>query len=337
MLVIGKRSFMSNHNHVWITWERQTRNRSMANALQASYVEYNYKKGWFRYIALTLKTVILLLKKRPEIIFFQNPSVVLGLVCVFFGALFKRTALVGDFHNCALDDSSRLFKINSFIARRCSLVIVTNPSLEKVVTSMGGVGVSFPDPLPDVEQYNSDVQEQSNSIVFVTSWANDEPINEVLDAFIEAKLSLVGVELLITGRPKFNTLSHSQDYYEKNHIVFLGFVAESTYWSLLKKAYFVIDLTTRDNCMVCGAYEALAVNRVLLLSGNKATTEYFGSGLVYTNNIKDDIREKLSYIQNNISYLCSGIVNVRTAVLKKQQENVENIKALLQKNRGQGV
>ena len=61
---------MFNVKHVWITWERQTRNRSMAKAMHAEYIEYAYKKGLLRYIVLSLKTLSFFIKRKPEIIYF---------------------------------------------------------------------------------------------------------------------------------------------------------------------------------------------------------------------------------------------------------------------------
>ncbi len=320
---------MQINKHVWITWERQTRNRSMAKALRAEYLEYAYKKGMLRYVVLSSKTLFFLIKRKPEIVYFQNPSIVLGLVCAIYGLFFRRGKLVGDYHNCALNKSSPLFFVNKFIARHCSLVIVTNPSLESIVADMGGVAVSFPDPLPDVERFENEHLQKTKDIVFVTSWANDEPINEVLNAFIVSGLAKDEISLLMTGRPKFERLEHSQNYYEQRGIKFLGFVDESYYWSILKNSYFVIDLTTRDNCMVCGAYEALAVRRVLLLSENEASVNYFGKNVIYTNNTVDDIKQKLLFISRNISLLSDQVSETVFSVLEKQNNNIENIESLL--------
>lgn len=323
---------MANEKCIWVTWERQTRNRSMANLLSARYVEYSCANKWLRYFVLSIKTLSLFIRNKPEVIFFQNPSVVLGLVCVFYGSLFRKTFLIADYHNCALDVSSRLYAVNSFIARRSRFVIVTNPSMESVVLKMGGKSISFPDPLPEVDGNQVTNAEQSKNIFFVTSWASDEPINEVLDAFIDSELWRSGVTLLMTGRPKFPKLVHDKKHYESFGITFLGFVSEHDYWSLLSGAFFVIDLTTRDNCMVCGAYEALAVRRPLLLSNNQATTDYFGPGLIYTNNTKQDIQEKLSYMYSNIGFLNARVLETVGAVLVKQNENVLNIKCLIKQN-----
>lgn len=320
---------MQINKHVWITWERQTRNRSMAKAMQAEYVEYVFKKGLLRYIVLSFKTLFFLIKRKPEIVYFQNPSVVLGLVCALYGFFFLRVRLVGDYHNCALDKSSRLFFVNKFIARHCSLIIVTNPSLESIVADMGGVAVSFPDPLPDVERFEDEHFQKNKDIVFVTSWANDEPINEVLNAFVSSDLAKDGISLLMTGKPKFSQLENSQNFYEQRGIKFLGFIDESYYWSILKNAYFVIDLTTRDNCMVCGAYEALAVRRVLLLSENEASVNYFGKNVMYTNNTADDIEQKLLFMSSNISLLADQVAETVFSVLEKQNANIEKIGSFL--------
>lgn len=323
---------MSNAKHVWITWERQTRNRSMAKALQADYVEYTYKKGLLRYIVLSFRTLFFLISRKPEIVYFQNPSIVLGLVCTLYGFLFRRVRLVGDYHNCVLNESSPLHCVNKFIARNCSLVIVTNPSLEEIVRRMGCAAISFPDPLPDIESRTNEHLQVTKDIVFITSWASDEPINEVLNAFIASDLHNEGVSLLMTGRPKFDKLTNTQNYYDQRGVRFLGFVDEASYWAILKNAYFVIDLTTRDNCMVCGAYEALSVNRVLLLSENQASIDYFGDHVVYTSNTVDDIQSKLSFINSRIEALNDLVADTVNSVLEKQKNNVVKIMKLLKIN-----
>src|SRR5690606_17758823 len=43
----------------------------------------------------------------------------------------------------------------------------------------------------------------------------------------------------------------------------------------------VLDLTLKPNCLVCGAYEALAAHRPMVLSDNPATVDLFGKVAVF--------------------------------------------------------
>ena len=44
----------------------------------------------------------------------------------------------------------------------------------------------------------------------------------------------------------------------------------------------VCDLTLKPDCLVCGAYEALAVGKPMVLSDNPPTRETFGTAAVLT-------------------------------------------------------
>ncbi len=68
------------------------------------------------------------------------------------------------------------------------------------------------------------------------------------------------------------------------NVTFTGFLSESQYWSVLRNANLVVDLTMVDNCLKCGAYEALAVGTPLVLSSNAAWIEWFGGAARFAGN-----------------------------------------------------
>jgi glycosyltransferase involved in cell wall biosynthesis len=53
-------------------------------------------------------------------------------------------------------------------------------------------------------------------------------------------------------------------------------------------------LTDYENCLVCGAYEAVAAEVPLILSDTKALRTYFSKGVVFTKNNVNDIAEKVN-------------------------------------------
>jgi glycosyltransferase involved in cell wall biosynthesis len=62
------------------------------------------------------------------------------------------------------------------------------------------------------------------------------------------------------------------------NVTFTGFLADPDYVALLGRADVVIVLTSDDDLLNCGAYEALALDKPLILSDTKAIREYSGWG-----------------------------------------------------------
>ena len=276
---------------IWLTWERQTRNLSMSKHLNAEYIELKHSGSRLvRYVLLSIKTLMILRERNPRVIYFQNPSIILGLVCAIVKIIKPKITVIGDFHNIALAKSKIAF-INKFICRNIDLTLVSNSFLLSRVNEMGGKGLAFPDPLPNHHVKSSNrVSEQF--ILFISSWAEDEPINEVLSAYIKSGLLERKVKIYVTGRIKPEKLTNPVQYYEDRGATFCGFVDEEHYWQLLYTSLFNVDLTTRDDCLVCGAYESLSLGQPVLLSGNTASRDYFESFGIYTDNSIEDLCRK---------------------------------------------
>jgi glycosyltransferase involved in cell wall biosynthesis len=80
-------------------------------------------------------------------------------------------------------------------------------------------------------------------------------------------------------------------------------VEESAYWKLIGQSMGNIDLTTRNDCLVCGAYESLAVGNPIILSNNEASTSYFGNHCLFTNNTVEDLKERIiELVENSLDH-----------------------------------
>jgi glycosyltransferase involved in cell wall biosynthesis len=121
-------------------------------------------------------------------------------------------------------------------------------------------------------------------VLFVCSWAADEPYMEVIEA---ARLLGPDVDILITGNSRGR--EHKIGRGLPSNVVLTGFLDDSAYDELLQDSDLVIDLTAREDCLVCGAYEAMAASRPLLLSDTRALRQYFDRGTLFTSNHADDI------------------------------------------------
>lgn len=259
----------------------------MAKHLNAEYVELSYNGSrLLRYFLLSIKTLLIIRKRKAQVVYFQNPSIMLGLICTIVKIINPKVTMIGDFHNIALTKSKIAF-INKFICRNIDLTLVSNSFLLSRVNEMGGKGLAFPDPLPNHKVQSSTPDEKF--ILFISSWAEDEPINEVLAAYIQSDLVKNDIKMYVTGRIKSGKLNEPLSYYESQGVKFCGFVDEEYYWALLHSSLFNVDLTTRDDCLVCGAYESLSLGQPVLLSGNTASRHYFESFGIYTDNSIEDL------------------------------------------------
>jgi glycosyltransferase involved in cell wall biosynthesis len=276
-----------NKKSIWITWEKQIRNKSMSARLGADFFQViDNSSRILRYCKCTLKTIKLLYFNRDKVVFVQNPSIVLSFVSVVFKKIFGIT-LVVDAHNSGVYPGKNLQFLANFINRNADYVIVTNEALAEFVRSLGGRAVVLPDPLPEIEVDKNVVSPWADvpqlSVMVICSWASDEPYTEI----IGAAALLPNVTFYITGNSKGRELEYGSAI--PSNLVLTGYIDENDYHVLLRSVAVIVDLTTRENCLVCGAYEAISVGKPLILSDTQALRAYFENEAVFVQNKSSDI------------------------------------------------
>lgn len=322
---------------IWITWENQRRNRSMSEQAQAQLHELSYpgKNRLLRYLKLGLETLKIIAREKPSVVFYQNPSIALAAIITAYK---KMTAqpfrLVGDFHNAGVFPPVAQ-GLAKWIARNADLVIVTNSQLQTVVESWGAKSIAIPDPIPDLAGHAATEQAPSpyRKVLFICSWAEDEPIAEVFRAAHSLLQSGQPLEIRITGRPKLQRFV--PDGVVPANVKLTGYLSDEDFERELHETDAILDLTTRDNCMVCGAYEGVAVEKPLILSGNQATREYFNKGVLFTDNTAIDIAERLIELITHHDELSRQIIQLKKELQQKQQAVFRTLQAILAKNTGQ--
>ena len=278
---------------VWVSWETHRRNQTTSKALGVTLFEIEYVANRvMRYIRATAKTLSILFRERPTLIFAQNPSIVLAVLVLQYGRLFRVPVIV-DAHNAGLypfDGRARWANwLAGYIMRSAALTIVTNSGLADYVKEHGGRPFILPDPLPDFSAERRSISlKGAVNILFICTWASDEPYLEMIGAAAALDKSIY---VYITGKSRGKEKAFAQPLPE--NVVLTGYVSEEDYIGLLHSVDVIIDLTTRDNCLVCGAYEAVAAQKPLILSNTAAIREYFSKGALYTDNTAADIALKI--------------------------------------------
>jgi glycosyltransferase involved in cell wall biosynthesis len=312
-----------NRGRIWITWEVQRRNRTMSGQLDAALNELIFKGNRFlRYPVLIARTAAVVMKNRPSILFVQNPSIVLALFAVSSKCIF-RSPVVVDAHNAGVfpfeGRKPWANRLTGFILRKADLTIVTNPSLASHVSEAGGRPFSLPDPLPEIRRLKaSRPLKGKRNVLFICTYAEDEPYLEVIKA---ASMLDPDIFVYISGNPKGKEKAFS--HLLGPNTVLTGYLPEDEYINLFQSADAVIDLTTREDCLVCGAYEAITMEKPLVLSDTKALRAYFSNGAIFTDNTAEDLASKIMEALENAGTLRERLKGTLAANWEEMKNRLE--------------
>lgn len=312
-----------NLSSVWITWERQTRNRSASAYLGIPLFEIIETSPYriLRYTKSILRTVKVLVENRPEIIFAQNPSIVLALLMV----LIKKTIgtkIIIDAHNSGIhgpeENQALLKRMNTYVIKNANATIVTNNILEDYVNETGGRGIVLPDPLPHFQikdNLATELNPNRLNALCITSWSADEPFTELLRATEDFADT---VNFYFSGSyQKVKDLSSEK---LPDNVKLLGFISEEAYFHYLSNVDFCVDLTTRSDCMVCGAYESIAFEKPILLSASEVQKSYFRDGALFCENDSTSISHSMFEMVQNIDAMKARATEFKQLILLRESD-----------------
>jgi len=297
----------------------------MASRLGADLYIMDLKdNGARRYLLCSIRTLLVLFKKRPKIVFAQNPSVVLTLLLILLRPFFKYI-LVSDAHFggvVAYNKNPLLQRVLDHCNRRADLVIVTNDNHADYVKKVGGQSVACEDPLPDLSRYCKESSEDK-LIFFVCSFDVDEPYETVFEAAED--LIHEGFKLCVSGDYSKVNL----DPQEFPHVTFLGYRTEKEFYRFLFDSEIILDLTSNDDCLVCGGYEAMSAERPLVTSPSQALRQYFTHGTVFTQHSRAAIVSSIRFAYENKETLRKDIARWKKKALEDNDRKIEMIRTLL--------
>lgn len=326
---------MSSKKIVFIAWEKHRRSEELCKYFSFDcYLLHSDKPRYIRHPYFMVSTLSILLRLRPAVVIVQNPSIVLSFLACLFRPFFHYK-LVVDAHNGAIIPdvtfSNYLTKIYSYVQKQADLTVVTNAHLAEVVLSNHGNPFILQDKFPEIaSELCDDVFLQGNrNIVFICSFGQDEPFEQVLLAC--SKLD-TDIAVYITGRVPAAMEKYCRSITQQ--LVFTGYLQNSSYFSLLQRANLIIDLTTREDCLVCAAYEAVSLGTPVLLSDSKVLKEYFYKGCIFTSCQADDIFKNIKDALDSEKFLRREIGQLKIEVDKawkgKGEDFIRVIQALVE-------
>lgn len=307
--------------YVWITWETQRRSIELAKKIGCELIIIEYK-GITRYPRSILKTLLILWNRKPDVLFVQNPSMILATVACLYKFVGKKPVIVDRHTTFMLNKKNRnarykiIFKLlHPFTIRYADLTIVTNGFLADLVRRLKGRPYVLPDMIPPLDKTETISLKGKYNILLISSFHDDEPIREVLDSF--RHLNKEEIYLHITGN--YKKLNETVYRLAPANVIFTGYLKEQDFINMLFSVDVVMALTTADYCMLCGCYEAIAACKPLITSNKDVLRDYF-KGAVFVENTAKDILYGIKQVLKNIDSYTQRIRALKEKLMNEWEE-----------------
>lgn len=322
---------------LFICWAfGDTRSESLSHCLGA---ECYYTRTYFRvafplirylfalpkYLVQGVETFLVLLRKRPDVIFVQNPPIFAALV-VWFYCLFTSANFVTDTHTGAFDrwHWKQFLWLYHFVGKRAVTNILHNEPLSRRVTEWDLPAISigdFPFHLTSDRVYPF---RKGFNVVVVCSFATDEPIFEI----IKAAACLPNVNFYLSG----NLKGVPKQIFEKKtpNVILTDYIPLNDYVALLKGSDIVVVLTTNNDTMQNGALEALELERPIITSDWPVLREAFYKGTIYIDNTAASLVRAIEQMRNNYSYYLTEVKILREELHAGWGEKFANLLSIIE-------
>jgi glycosyltransferase involved in cell wall biosynthesis len=225
-----------------------------------------------RYVVNSLETFAWLVRHRPGGLIVQNPPIVLPVLAWLWCHL-SRTPLVLDSHPASFGRKGRrlwglFLPLHRAVARRSALVLVTVDELAREVCGWGARAAVVHE-APPLWPTSPAAEAEAGQVLFVSVFAEDEPVAEVVAAAAAAP----HIRLEVTGdarRAPTGLIAGSPP-----NVRYVGFLDQGAYGEAVRRAGVVMALTTEPTSVVRAGYEAVYAGRPLIVSDWPALREVF--------------------------------------------------------------
>ena len=150
------KSMLNNKKIIWISWQNHRRTKEICDYFNIKLYTFSSPLiRLFKHPLNLIKTFWLLNKKRPSILFVQNPSIILACFACMLKFVYHYVLLI-DAHNTAIIPDTPIQKVLPFLYRfaqkHADITIVTNKSLGNHVLKNKGNLFILPDRIPEPDR-----------------------------------------------------------------------------------------------------------------------------------------------------------------------------------------
>lgn len=270
----------------WVPFQRRAVAMEAELGYELHHIGLSLKQRSLRpleYVIKAWQTMVLLLRRRPEVLWIQMPPAPLLYLAFFYKQLFQQElTIIADCHNATFRRPWIQFPGVVSLFNRCQSIVVHNPDVEDQAIALG-LEASRLAVLRDRTLRLDEVELSPEPIAYSDPWVlvpcsfnADEPIAELLQA---ARLA-PEITFVLTGNVNRAQGRHCLDEIPEN-LKLAGFVSESRFNALLAQANAIVGLTKLDGIQLSVANEALSYGQPMVLSNTKLLQSFFPKGAVY--------------------------------------------------------
>ena len=264
----------------FIAWTPNSgRARDVAGALGGearNYFALGIVKRWavpLRYAIDALRTAGYLLRRRPGAVIVTNPPVIPAAIAWAYASL-AQVPFVLDSHISAFGlagdrVSERLLSVHGWLARRAVSTLVTDEELAATVRDWGGRAAVVHEPPPGLELPLPSPPEGRPRLLFIGTFAGDEPTAEL----IAAAARVPSVDIHVTGDVR--RCPAELRVSAPANVTLVGYLTGDSYGRELAEADAVLALSTERHSVMRTAYEAVYARRPLIVPDRPLLRELF--------------------------------------------------------------
>lgn len=246
------------------------RAREITTALGGEPVSYFPKSAaWrphtsLRWAISAVRTVAVLLDRRPGSVIVTNPPVFPGAIALIYGRLTGAPVVLDDHPGSfgAQGDlvAAKLLFAHRRMVPRAAACLVTADEWVRTVEDWGGNGIVLHEAPGDWVLRPPQQSQTLHRVLYVCTFGRDEPVEEVLDAAREVP----GVQVTITGdRRYFPPELRSK---VPDNVTLVGLLPTDRYREAVYQSDAIMALTTEPTSAMRAAFEGVWAGRPLILS-----------------------------------------------------------------------
>ncbi len=313
----------------WIGYHR--RSDLLAQHLGATLHFIYYKSSHrlirtpIRYVVQAWQTWRVLRQDRPDVIFVQNPPIFCALVAFLYARRYSVRYVIDSHSGAFISKKWRWsLPLHRLLSRGALATIVHNSSQEAIVSRwrcryavIGFTPGDYPagTPFPLTGPFN---------VAVIASFMEDEPI----DLVFGAAQCLPEVRFYVTGDCR--RMGPGLPTHTPANCSLTGYLPYEAYIGLLRAVDAIVILTTRDNSLLMGGFEAVSLGTPLIVSDQPALRDYFCLGTVYVPNTVEGICEGVRRAQSERARLRQEIVLLQQRLQVEWERKFAELQQLLQ-------
>jgi glycosyltransferase involved in cell wall biosynthesis len=317
-----------------IAWVREdSRSSSIARALGGEAQTF-YDLGAqskplvpLRYLISAARTIAYLMRRRPRAVMIQAPPVP-AVAIAWAWARLARVPLLIDSHPASFGtDAARIDRLmRPLLARlvpRAAGCIVTTPRLGEQIARWGGRPLVVHEaPMPWGERIRPRGCSQQSRVLFVCTFAPDEPVMDVLGAAAR----LPEVTFALTG--DIRRLPEAARNAAPDNVQWLGYLNGADYVAALEGADVIMSLSRRPESVARSAHEGVDALRPVVISGGPHMRDLFPYA-VYVENDAASIAAGVAEALRRCEELSGQAIDARSAQHGRWREQLGHIQAAL--------